>query len=126
MVDLHGLMVGLLLAVLLLNIFVPPILKNSIEKMVFWTRIGYFAFWMFWSMNIFAGLIVFMFTGREFTVSVAAMSAVALIMGVMDGYRAIYIGRLWRRGLDAQKFSMTIIAIEILLLMSVSLYAYQG
>jgi hypothetical protein len=41
----HRYMVEILLFVLILNLLLPFLLKQNIEKMVFWTRIGYFAFY---------------------------------------------------------------------------------
>lgn len=121
----HRYMTEALLLVMLLNTVVPSLLKHNIEKMIFWTRIGYFAFWMFWSMNIFAGLIVFMFTGRALTSSVWSMIAVSVLLGVIEAYRAIQTRKLWMRGLDAGRFSLVMLGLEILLLVMVSLFAVQ-
>jgi len=122
----HRILVEILLGVVLLNIILPPLLKNSIEKMVFWTRIGYFAFWMFWSMNIFAGLIVFMFTGRELTLSVILMIALSLLLGIMDGYRAIGNKKRWMQGLDTTRFSTAILLAETALIVLVFWVALQA
>jgi len=119
----HRYMVELLLFVVAANMILPPLFKQNIAKMVFWTRVGYFAFWMFWSMNIFAGLIVFMFTGRELSWSVIAMIVVALLLGGIDTYRAIQNRRLWMEGLDAFAFSTRMLLLEVVLIVSVSLWA---
>ena len=119
----HRYMVELLLFMVVINIVIPPLLKQNIEKMVFWTRIGYFGFWMFWSMTIFTGLIVFMFTGRDLTVSVIAMIIVAVVLGGMDGYRATKNSRLWRKGLDITRFSTTVLLLEIVVIVAMALLA---
>lgn len=116
----HRFMVELLLLVLLINLVLPTVLRRNSEKMVFWSRVGYFGFWMFWSMNLFAGLIVYMFTGRSLTLSVIVMIVAAALLGVMDGYRAVKSGQLWRRGLESQRLSGWIIASEIVLIALVS------
>jgi hypothetical protein len=121
----HRYMVEILLFVLIVNLALPFLLKQNIEKMVFWTRIGYFAFWMFWSMNIFAGLIVFMFTGRELTLSVIMMIVASVFLGSMDSYRAIKSRRLWLKELDANRFSAMVILGEIAVIALVSLYSLQ-
>ena len=121
----HRYMTEALLLIMVLNAVVPSLLKSSIDKMIFWMRIGYFAFWMFWSMNIFAGLIVFMFTGRELTLSVWMMIAVSVILGVIEAYRAIRTRKLWMQRLDAGRFSLSMLGLEIMLLVLVSLYALQ-
>jgi len=119
----HRYMVELLLLVVIVNIILPPLRKQQIEKMVFWTRVGYFTFWMFWSMNIFAGLIVFMFTGRELTFSVIAMIASAILLGVLDAYRAIGMRKRWAAGMEAKRFSLILLLAEVLLIVAVSLLA---
>ncbi len=119
----HRYMVEFLLLVVILNIILPPLRKQQIEKMVFWTRVGYFAFWMFWSMNIFAGLIVFMFTGRELTISVITMIVSAVILGVLDAYRAIGMRKHWAAGMEAGRFSLMLLLAEVLVIVAVSLLA---
>ncbi len=122
----HRYMVEILLFVLVLNLALPFLLKQNIEKMVFWTRIGYFGFWMFWSMNIFAGLIVSMFTGRELTLSVIMMIAASVFLGLADAYRAIKSKKLWLKGLDANRFSAMVVLSEITVIILVSLYSLQA
>jgi hypothetical protein len=122
----HRYMVEILLFVLIVNLALPFLLKQNIEKMVFWTRIGYFAFWMFWSMNIFAGLIVFMFTGRELTLSVIMMIVASVFLGSMDSYRAIKSRRLWLKELDANRFSAMVVLSEIMVIVLVSFYSLQA
>jgi len=121
----HHYMTEALLLVMVLNAVVPSLLKGSIERMIFWTRIGYFAFWMFWSMNIFAGLIVFMFTGRELTLAVWMMIAVSIALGMVEAYRAIRTRKLWMQSLDAGRFSLSMLGLEMLLLVAVSIFALQ-
>ena len=121
----HRIMVEVLLFVMVVNLILPSLLKQNIEKMVFWTRVGYFGFWMFWSMDIFTGLIVFMFTGRELTLSVLMMILISVVLGVIESYRAIHTKKLWLQGLDAGRFSVTMLGLEILLLVAVSMFALQ-
>jgi len=119
----HRIVVEILSLVVVLNMILPSLLKQNIEKMVFWTRIGYFAFWMFWSMNIFTGLIVFMFTGRELTLSVIMMIIVSVLLGVVDAYRAIQTKKRWIQGLDAFAFSNKMLLFEIVLLIAMGAWA---
>lgn len=122
----HRYITELLLFVMALNVVPSLLLKQNIEKMVFWTRVGYFAFWMFWSMNIFAGLIVFMFTGRDLTLAVILMIAVSVLLGFIEGYRAVKNRKLWMQGLDAARFTMSMLFVEMALLVAVSLYAIRA
>ena len=121
MVAYHRYMVEILLFVVVLNLILPMLLKKDMTKMVFWSRIGYFAFWMLWSTNVFAGLIVFMFAGREFTHSVLTMIGASVVLAILDGYRAIKSRRLWNQGLDANKFSFFVILAEIAIILVVTL-----
>ncbi len=111
----HFLTVEGLLFIMLLNLFIPIFLKSDAIRLIFWTRVGYFAFWAFWSMAIFSGLIVFVFTKHLLTPQVDAMIALSIILPILDGYRAIKNKRLWIANQDASSFSMTIVGIELLL-----------
>ncbi len=124
-ISLHGYLVGALLVMVVLNGLPALLLKQQIEKMVFWTRIGYFAFWMFWSMAIFVGLIAFVFDGSRVTFSILLMSVTAIVLGIAEGYRAIHTKRLWLQGLDASRFLWVMLALEILLIAAVSFYELQ-
>lgn len=119
----HRYTVEFLLLVLLVNLLLPSLLRRDVARMVFWSRVGYFAFWMSWSMVVFAGLILFMFTGRALTLPVDAMLAASVLLGVMDGYRAFRSKKQWLKGLDAYRFSAAMIGGEIAVLVLVSLYA---
>jgi len=111
----HFLTVEGLLFIMLLNLFIPIFLKSDAIRLIFWTRVGYFAFWAFWSMAIFSGLIVFLFTKHLLTPQIDAMIALSIILPILDGYRAIKNKRLWIANQDASSFSMTIVGIELLL-----------
>lgn len=119
-------MVELLLAIAILNIILPFVLKKNLKKMILWTRIGYFAFWMFWAMSAFSGLILFMFTGMALTFSVWVMLVASVFLGLLDGYRAIKIKRLWTQGLDASRFSFLILLIEVFIIISVTVVATKA
>jgi len=111
----HFLTVEGLLFIMLLNLFLPLFLKSDAIRLIFWTRVGYFAFWAFWSMALFSGLIVFLFTKHLLTPQIDAMIALSIILPILDGYRAIKNKRLWIANQDASSFSMTIVGIELLL-----------
>jgi len=124
----HNSIVLAFLVVLAFNIIVPTMLKNNPVKFIQWTRIGYFAFWAFWAMVVFGGLVVFMFQKQALPPHVILMIVATLILPFLDGYRAIKQGRIWResRGEDlGLKFSNTIVAIEIAIVLAVSLYSYK-
>jgi hypothetical protein len=109
------------------NIIIPSILKNNPVKFIKWTRVGYFIFWAVWAMVLFGGLVVFMFQKQAIPSQVILMIVATIILPFLDGYRAIKQGKIWRasQGKElALKFSNTIIAIELLIVVAVSLYSY--
>lgn len=111
----HFLMVEGLMFVMLINLFLPIALRGDIQRYILYTRIGYFAFWALWSMSIFSGLILFVFTRHQLTLRVDAMIALALILPILDGYRAIKNKKLWLSGNSGASFSMSIVGVELLL-----------
>ena len=115
----HFLTVEGLLFVIMINLFLPLGLRSKMQKLVFYTRVGYFAFWALWSMSIFSGLIVFVFTRHELTFRVDTMIALAVILPILDGYRAVKNKKLWLSGSDATSFSMTVVGVEMLLTLAV-------
>jgi hypothetical protein len=109
-----------------MNLIFPLLLRESLEKMVFWTRVGYFFFWGAWSMGVFTGLIVFMFTQRELTNSVIIMIVASLLLAILDGYRSIKTRRIWATASNAIRFSSTILLIEIAIVAIVTVVAIRG
>ncbi|WP_457603223.1 hypothetical protein [Nitratifractor sp.] len=116
----HRHLVEALLLVILLNLFVPAMLRSSPARRVLWTRIGYFAFWAFWSMVLFSGLIVFVFMREPFTPAVIAMLVVAVLLPILDAYRAIRLKALWKNGEEGLNFSMKVLGTEMLLVLAVT------
>ena len=111
------------LLVMLLNLFLPLILRRDAVRRIFWTRVGYFAFWAFWSMAVFSGLIVYLFAGHPHTPAVLAMMALSLLLPILDGYRAIRLRKIWNSGKNGLGFSTTIVALEIVSVLGVTIFA---
>ncbi len=126
MISYHLYIVEGLAIVVLLSMLLPWIIKHDHNKLVLWTRIGYFAFWMFWAMAVFSGLILFMFTGREMTTSIWLMIIVSLQLPLLDGFRALRLKRLWVEKREASRISMAILSIELLLIATVMVAAIRG
>jgi hypothetical protein len=105
--------VEILLSVMVLNIFLPQALKGNPLKSILFSRIGYFAFWASWSMAVFSGTILFVFTRHQMTTEVVAMIVLSVLLPILDGYRAIKSKRLWMRNEDALSFSFTLVMVEI-------------
>ena len=109
----HFITVEILLSVMVLNIFLPQALKGNPLKSILFSRIGYFAFWASWSMAVFSGTILFVFTRHQMTTEVVAMIVLSVLLPILDGYRAIKSKRLWMRNEDALSLSFTLVMVEI-------------
>ena len=115
-----------LFIVMLVNLAVPYLLRRELPRMVFWIRVGYFAFWAFWSMVIFGGLITWIFTLRQLPATVMTMIVVAGMLASIDGYRSVGLRRLWIKGDEGVSFNTLWIGIELILTLSMLLYGLYG
>jgi len=113
------------LLVMLLNLSLPWVFKRADVRRIFYTRVGYFAFWALWTMVLFSGLMVWIFAGRPMTLPVEAMMAAGILLPLLDGYRAIRLKRIWLSGAKGIVFSAQVVAVEILLLLAVTALAYK-
>ncbi len=111
------------LLVMGLNLLLPYALRRQPERRILWTRIGYFAFWAFWAMVGFSGLMVWIFAGRPMNLSIVWMWALIVIMPLLDAYRALRLKILWNSGKEGIGFSMTVVAAEMVLVLALSLLA---
>lgn len=112
-----------LLAVMLLNLILPYLLRQQMETMVFWTRIGYFAFWAFWMMSVFGGLITWIFKHQAWPPTVIVMTIIAAVLIPIDIYRAIRLKKIWIRGGDGIGFNTLWVGVEIALTAAMIAYA---
>ena len=118
----HKFLVEALLFVILLNIFLPLFFKNNQIKLIQATRIGFFAFWAFWAMVVFSGLIVFVFARAKVTAAILFMILASIILPLLDGYRAIKLSKLWRGKELGLSFSIKILTVEIIIIAAVVIY----
>ena len=114
-----------LLLVTVLNLFLPWAFSKNIVRMIFWTRIGFFAFWALWAMTLFTGLIVFVFMKQKLTIPVDIMIAAGVLLPFLDGYRAVKLRKIWQKELTGLKFNAIVTVIEILVIVAVTLMAIQ-
>jgi len=127
LISYHNTLVLVFVGVLVLNIALPYIYRANAVKFIKYTRIGYFVFWALWAMVLFGGLVVFMFQKQALPLHVIAMIVATIAIAVIDGYRAIKQGRIWRgsKGEDlAFGFSSKMVVVELLIVIVVSIYAY--
>jgi len=120
----HRHLVEGLVLILLLNLSLPWVLRSSAERRIFYTRIGYFAFWALWSMVAFSGLMVWLFAGRPLTPPVTAMLALAGLLPLLDIYRALRLKKIWLSGSEGLGFNTSVVGLELLLTIGVTLLAY--
>jgi len=119
----HRHLVEARLVILGLNLILPYALRSDPVRRVFYTRIGYFAFWAFWSMAAFSGLMVWLFAGRPMTPPVILMLGALALLPILDGYRAIRPRKLWMAGEEGIGFSMAVVAVEIAVVTLVTLFS---
>jgi len=91
----HSVMVKILLFALLLVAVVPNFYKNSMPKLVLWTRIGYFTFWAAWTSVVFSGLLVFAIERGKISTAIIFMIVAAIVIAFLDAYRAINLKKFW-------------------------------
>ena len=119
LISYHLYMMEGLLSVMVLNLFVPSLFGGKPTRQIFYTRIGYFAFWALWSMTVFSGLIVFVFARRKWSIPVEMMVILSAILPLLDAYRAVRLKKIWLGGETGTAFSSGIVAFEIVLTISV-------
>ena len=122
-IDYHRWTVYGLLAVMIYNFAIPYLLRVQMPKMIFWMRIGYFAFWMFWPMVIFGGLITWLFKLRELPPSVIAMMGVSVVLLGIEAMRPFKLKALWVAGEDGIKLNTLMVGSELLITLAVTVYA---
>lgn len=120
----HRHLVEGLVLILLFNLLLPRILRSSPERRIFYTRVGYFAFWALWSMVVFSGLMVWLFAGRPLTLPVTTMLVLAGLLPLLDIYRALRLKRLWLSGSEGLGFNCAVVGLELLLTIGVTLLAF--
>ncbi len=122
----HRHLVEIMVFIFLLNMLLPFILRNFVEKSIFWTRVGYFAFWGLWSMVAFSGLIVWLFARHPMNLSIISMLALLVLLPILDIYRAIKLKRLWLLEQNGLSFNTIVVGLELILTIAVILLAIFG
>jgi len=113
-----------LILVMLINIILPHLLKSNFPKMVLYSRIGFFLFWTLWSMVVFTGVVTLVFTKMHLNLNVWLMIALATILPILDGYRAIKITKkYWLNGESGIKFSNIVVGVELFLTVTMMIIA---
>ena len=113
LISYHKYLVEVLLFVIIANIVVQIAFKSNFESLVKFSRIGYFTFWAFWAMVAFSGLVVFAFQRGVLNSAIIVMIISVILLPILDGYRAIKVGRLWRERNKGIKLSIAVMLIEI-------------
>ncbi len=122
----HKYLVEILLFVIVANIVVQLVFRDNFERFVKFTRIGYFTFWAFWAMVVFSGLVVFAFQRGLLSNIVIVMIISAILLPILDGYRAIKLGKLWRENSKGIKLSITIMLAEIAIIAATIVYTVMA
>lgn len=112
----HNYIIWITVFIMLVNMILPYIYRKSPDKMIFYSRVGYFFFWAALVILIFSGMMAFMFTGRNSNSLFWLMLIVSVLLGGLEILRSSKSKKLWIIGEHALKISTKIIWIEILLI----------
>ncbi len=126
LISYHKYLVEILLFVIVANIAVQIIFKDNFDRFVKYSRIGYFTFWAFWAMVAFSGLVVFAFQRGVLSSAVIVMLISVIVLPILDGYRAIKVGKLWRQGEKGIKLSIAIMLAEIAVIAATIVYTVMA
>ena len=126
LISYHKYLVEILLFVIVANIAVQIIFKDNFDRFVKYSRIGYFTFWAFWAMVAFSGLVVFAFQRGVLSSAVIVMLISVIVLPILDGYRAIKVGKLWRQGEKGIKLSIAIMLAEIAIIAATIVYTVMA
>ncbi len=116
----HLITIEMLLAALIFNLAVSQLVKEPFAKII---RSGYFLFWAMVSMVIFAGIVLFLITASSFDVRVFVMVLSIVVISIVEFKRVRANVTLWSQGKSIKKSSLLSISIEIVLLVSIALWA---
>ena len=126
LISYHKYLVELLLFIIIANIVVQVAFRANFERLVKFSRIGYFTFWAFWAMVAFSGLVIFAFQKGALNSAVIVMIVSVVLLPVLDGYRAIKVGRLWRKDNKGVKLSIAIMLAEIAVIAATIVYTVMS
>ncbi len=113
LIAVHRYLVEVLLFIMIFNIIILLILKDNLIKAVLLGRIGFFGFWMAWTMVVFSGLIVYIFMKQPYNLPVNSMIVASIILPIIDGYRAVKLRKIWSSHRIGLAFNTTMILIEL-------------
>jgi len=122
-VTIHKVLVELLLGVIVVNILVSILYRNSLANLIKFTRIGFFLFWGAWAMAIFAGVITYVFMGANNSMAIFIMILTSILLPIIDGYRAIKLTKLWQEKKNGVTISITLLTIELIIIALTTIFA---
>ena len=121
----HLYMVKFFIVALVIIGALPNLLRSSFERIIFWSRIGFFLFWAAWTMVVFSGLLIFAVERGELKVAVVVMIVASTLLAFLDGYRAVKLKKYWLQEESGLKFSNTIVLLETFIVIAVTILAIQ-
>jgi len=120
LIEIHTVVIKVLLFTLLLIVVVPNFFKKSISRLIFYTRVGYFAFWAVWSAVVFNGLLLLAIERGRVSVAIIAMITASIAIALLEAYRAITLKKIWQKEQNGLKFSNIILLIELVIVVAVT------
>ena len=118
----HAVMIKIFLALLVINLLIPSVLKSSRAREIKGMRISYFLFSALLTMVAFTGIILYMLMDSPWSLGLTAMVIVFLLLSAIEIARSRRIRRAWIGGESAASPSWRYVALEIILVLMMMLF----
>ena len=103
----------------------PNLIKSNLERQILWSRIGFYLFWAGWTMVVFSGLLIFAIEQGQMKIAVLMMIAASALLAFLDIFRARKLKKIWLEKESGLRLSNGIVFVEILVVITVTLFALK-
>ncbi len=103
----------------------PNLIKSNLERQILWSRVGFYLFWAAWTMVVFSGLLIFAIEQGQMKVAVLMMIAASALLAFLDIFRARKLKKIWLEKESGLRLSNGIVFVEILVVITVTLFALK-
>ncbi len=103
----------------------PNLIKSNLERQILWSRVGFYLFWAGWTMVVFSGLLIFAIERGQMKAAVLMMIAASALLAFLDIFRARKLKKIWLEKESGLRLSNGIVFVEILVVITVTLFALK-
>ncbi len=103
----------------------PNLIKSNLERQILWSRVGFYLFWAAWTMVVFSGLLIFAIERGQMKAAVLMMIAASALLAFLDIFRARKLKKIWLEKESGLRLSNGIVFVEILVVITVTLFALK-